>query len=436
MLKIDYANLMSDAVGAGDGLTGAEISTLADSVKAAHKKFGQWRADKAAVFFDVVNDAEITKGIPEKATLIAKDFDNLVVLGIGGSSLGMRCLAQALLPAQWNLRTKEARGGKPRLFVCDNIDPDSYSALLDILDLTRTCFVVVSKSGGTTETAAQYLVAKKRLMDRLGDGWRKNVVAVTDPKKGVLREIVSKERLDAFPVPSMLGGRFSVLSPVGLFPAACLGMDINAMLAGSREIAKLCSAATLDENPAYKIGAFHYWFDAKKKKNMSVMIPYADALMLASDWYAQLWAESLGKQDGGSTPIKALGATDQHSQVQLYMEGPRDKVFTFLGVEKFSADDSATRISEADGAYEYLNGKDMGEILRAEQAATTRALASQGRPSLTVAFPAVDARHMGEFFMLYETATAIAGALYGVNPFDQPGVELGKKLTREILGKE
>ncbi|MBN1282276.1 MAG: glucose-6-phosphate isomerase [Proteobacteria bacterium] len=435
MLKFDFSNLMADSVGQSDGLTANDISALAESAKGAHQKFNGWRESREAIFFDVVNDPDLTRGIADKASEIASRFENLVVLGIGGSALGLRCLAQALLPAQWNLRTSEARGRKPRIFVCDNIDPDAFSGLLDTIGAERTCFMVISKSGGTTETAAQYLVARGRLKAALGDRWKKNVIAVTDPARGVLREIVQKEGLDSFPVPPMLGGRFSVLCSVGLLPAACLGIDIEAMLQGARDMAKRCSAATLDENPAYRIGGFQHWFDAKKRKNISVMIPYSDSLMLASDWYAQLWAESLGKEGKGSTPVKALGATDQHSQVQLYMEGPRDKVFTFLGVERFRADDSATRISDAEGAYAYLNGKDMGEILRAEQQATTKALASQGRPSMTVSFPAVDARHMGEFFMAYETATAFAGALYGVNPFDQPGVELGKKLTREMLAK-
>ena len=175
--------------------------------------------------------------------------------------------------------------------------------------------------------------------------------------------------------------------------------------------------------------------DVRKQKPISVMMSYADALSLAADWYAQLWAESLGKEGKGQTPIKAVGSTDQHSQVQLYMEGPRNKVVTFLRAEAFRVEDAATRVQDAEGNLAYLNGHDLGEILRAEQRATAQALASAGRPSLTVSFPSIDAAHLGEFFMLYEIATAFAGALYGINPFDQPGVELGKKLTREILMK-
>jgi len=436
MLKLDFDNLMSDAVGTSDGLTGSDISALAESTKMAHRRFGEWRHSQDAIFFDIVSDRSLTEGIAEKAEDVAANFDNLVVLGIGGSALGLRCAAQALLPPFWNLRSKQERRGRPRLFVCDNIDPESFAGLMGMLDISRTCFTVISKSGGTTETASQFLIAKSHLEEALGDGWRKNVVAVTDPEKGILRQIVNDEGLASFPVPSMLGGRFSVLCAVGLFPAACVGIDIEGLVGGARSMAERCQADTLDENPAYKTGGFHYWFDAKKGKNMSVMIPYSDALSLASDWYAQLWAESLGKNGGGSTPVKALGATDQHSQVQLYMEGPKDKVFTFVGVERFRVDEKTTRISRPYDAYEYLDGKDMGTILKAEELATSRALASEGRPNMTVTMPEVDAEHLGEFFMLYETATAFAGALYGINPFNQPGVELGKRLTKEILGKD
>jgi glucose-6-phosphate isomerase len=234
----------------------------------------------------------------------------------------------------------------------------------------------------------------------------------------------------------MLGGRFSVLSSVGLFPAAVLGMDVEGLVAGAQEMARRCATAGLAENPAYRIGAFHHFLDVRKKKSVSVMMPYADALSLAADWYAQLWAESLGKDGRGQTVVKSLGATDQHSQIQLFMEGPRDKAITFLKVESFRTPTDTTTISSADEHFSFLNGKDLGTVLRAEQEATSEALARAGQPNLTITFPTVDAHHAGEFFMLYEIATAFTGALYGINPFDQPGVELGKKLTREILSRQ
>ncbi len=435
MLRIDCSKLMADAVGGENGLTSSDVESIEGRVSQAHERMQGWRKSGDAVFYDVVADDAQLAGIPEKASEVAERFDDLVVLGIGGSALGLKCAAAALLPPFWNLKTRAERGNKPRLFVCDNIDPESFSGLLDSLDMKRTCFTVISKSGGTTETAAQMHIAIERLESALGKAWKENLIAITDPKGGHLRELAAKEGLHTFAIPQTLGGRFSVLCPVGLFPAACVGMDVRAMVEGAREMAARCGEPILSSNPAYQVGGYCQWMDTKKGKSMSVMIPYADSLMLTSDWYAQLWAESLGKEGKGQTPVKALGATDQHSQVQLYMEGPADKVFTFVGTDSFRVAKESTTIDKAEGAYEYLLGKDLGTIINAERTATAEALAKHGRPSMEVRFPTVDAHHLGEFFMLYETATAFAGALYEINPFDQPGVELGKKLTREILSK-
>lgn len=433
MLRIDTSLLMANAVGERNGLTPNDITSLGSQTLRAHEQLQQWRVTQDAIFYDIVSSPDLMRGIPEAAARIAERFDNLVVLGIGGSALGLRCTAQALLPSFWNLKDRAARKNFPRLFVCDNIDPETFTELLATIDLSATCFTVISKSGGTTETAAQMFLVLDHLKRTLGERWREHVVIITDPERGELRPLAKAENLLAFPIPPKLGGRFSMLSAVGLFPAACVGMDCNGLISGARAMAERCATNDLTHNPAYQIGAYHVWYETKRQRPISVMIPYCDALMLASDWYVQLWAESLGKQGHGQTPVKALGATDQHSQVQLYMEGPEDKVFTFLGVEAFRVKSEQTRITNATGNFGYLNGKDLGTILRAEQVATTRALAKKGRPSLTITFPTVDAYHLGEFFMLYEIATAFAGALHEINPFDQPGVELGKVLTKEIL---
>lgn len=425
---------MEEAVGPA-GLSDKDLSEICSLLPAAHDRFDSWRESRDAVFYDIVFDNSLTRGIEEKAAEISERFDDLVVLGIGGSALGLRCAAQALLPPFWNLKGKGERGGRPRLFVCDNIDPETFSGIIDHLDLERTCFTVISKSGKTTETAAQLFVALARLKEALGEAWRDHLVVVTDPASGELRPMVEKEGIASFPLEPKLGGRFSFLSPVGLFPAACVGIDIAGLIAGAQAMAKRCREPELDKNPAYAVGAYHHLLDARKGKPISVMFPYADSLTLFSDWYAQLWAESLGKKGKGQTPVKALGATDQHSQVQLYMEGPADKVFTFVGVDSFRVPQKATLIENASGSFGYLNGHDMGSIIHAEQKATAAALAKAGRPSLTVTLPTVDARHIGELYMAYEIATAFAGALYGINPFDQPGVELGKVLTREMLSK-
>ncbi len=433
MLSIDFTNVLADAVGADNGITKEDAATLISRTTAAHEQLEKWRASGDALFYDIVDEDCLLSGIPEKAAEVSERFDNVVVLGIGGSALGLRAASQALLPSHWNLRTKESREGRPRLFVCDNIDPESFSGLLGLIDIEKTCFTIISKSGRTTETAAQLLVVLDHLKALLGENWHENVVIITDPEAGELRPMVRELGLTAFSIPPKLGGRFSVLSPVGLFPAACVGIDVEELVNGARAMASRCSEPSLETNPGYHIGAAFYQFDTAKRKNMSVMFSYSDALMLTADWYAQLWAESLGKSGRGQTPVRAVGTTDQHSQVQLYMEGPADKVFTFVGVEKFRTPAEATRISDAPKAFSYLNGHDLGSILRAEQVATSRALTEMGRPNMTVTFPQIDAHHLGEFFMLYEVATAFAGALYEIDPFNQPGVELGKKLTREIL---
>lgn len=433
MLRFDFTNLSSNVVGWQHGMTPEDWGELAALVPPAHQRFQEWRSTRDAIFYDIVFDGHLIEGIEAKANEVADRFEDLVVLGIGGSALGLRCAAQALLPPFWNLRNSGERGRRPRLFVCDNIDPETFSGLLDVIDLKRTCIAVISKSGKTTETAAQFFIVLERLKNELGNRWREHVVVITDPVAGELRALVAQEKLFSFPLEPKLGGRFSFLSAVGLFPAACLGVDIKGLVAGAQAMVRRSGAACLDENIPYRIGATHYWFDTKKRKPISVMMPYSDALVLAADWYAQLWAESLGKGGMGQTPVRAVGATDQHSQVQLYMEGPADKVFTFVGVESFRVSPKSTRIEEAAGSFGYLVGHDLGAILKAEQAATTAALAEMGRPNLTITFPMIDAHHLGEFFMAYEIATAFAGALYGINPFDQPGVELGKKLTREML---
>lgn len=435
MLHFDFRNLMADAVGPDHGLTPADLDGLGDILPAAHERFQEWRSSKDAIFYDTVFDDRWRDGISDAAEGIADRFDALVVLGIGGSALGLRCAAQALLPPFWNLLANGERSGRPRLFVCDNIDPETFSGLMDLVDLSATCFVVISKSGRTTETAAQLFLVLDALQRSLGDRWRDHLVVITDPASGELRPFVDREQLRSFPLEPKLGGRFSVLSPVGLFPAACLGIDIAGLVEGARTMARRCADGDLETNPAYAIGGYHHWLNTRKGKRISVMLPYADALALFSDWYAQLWAESLGKQGKGQTPVKALGATDQHSQIQLYMEGPPDKVITFVGVEDFRVAQRSTRIERVEGAFDFLRGHDLGAILQAEQAATSQALAKAARPCLTVTLPMVNAHHLGELFMVYEIATAFAGALAGINPFDQPGVEMGKVLTRERLSQ-
>ena len=370
-------------------------------------------------------------------------FDTLVVLGIGGSALGTSALARALLHPYHNLQGAQARGG-PRLFVLDNVDPDEIAGLLSQVDLSTTLVNVVSKSGATAETMAAYLLARSLLEERLGAQEAvEHLVFTTDPEAGVLRRIGEADGIRMFPVPPGVGGRFSVLSAVGLLPAAVCGIDVAGLLAGARAGAARSTEGDVAVSPAYVFAVIQYLQYVRFDRRVTVMMPYSTRLRDVADWYRQLWAESLGKAKDrkgrevhvGPTPVEALGATDQHSQVQLYAEGPDDKVITFLRVESFVEDPVIPALHPEEDALAYLGGRKFSELLNIEQRATAWALARQGRPSLTITLPRVDAASVGELLYTLEVATAVAGELFDVDAFDQPGVELGKQATYALMGR-
>jgi glucose-6-phosphate isomerase len=372
------------------------------------------------------------------AHAVAPSCQDVVVLGIGGSALGALALRTALLPRDWNTRSAESREGRPRLHLLDNVDPRSVRGLLDLVDLTHTRFLVISKSGSTAETMSQYLAVRERLGSARLEA-RDHIAFVTDPEKGVLRRIAREEGIPAFEVPANVGGRFSVLSPVGMLPAALTGMDVAALVDGATAMRDRCAGTSFHEDPAIAFAALQWRAHAEAGQGMHVLMPYSDAFRDLAPWFVQLWAESLGKRrnDGthvGPTPIAAVGATDQHAQVQLFMEGPVDKTVTFVDVAEDQGGDLTIPKKGAPKELAYLGGRGFGELLRAECRATAGALARMGRPTMTLRVSRADAWHLGGLFMLFELATIHAGRLYGVDPLDQPGVELGKQLTYYQFG--
>ncbi len=434
-LKLDVNGCFDPAAG---GLEREDLAALAPAAKAAFDGFAARRQAGELGFADLPADRAAADAAATLARELGNEFDNLLVLGIGGSSLGGRATVSALAHPYHNLLPRERRGAM-RIFFPDNSDPATFEALLGTLDLAETCFATVTKSGGTAETMSQHLALRERCLARFGEeGYRARCVLVTDPARGALREIAVADRLRALSVPANVGGRFSALSAVGLLPAAAAGVDVGELLAGAAALEARCRAGDLLANPALLYAAALHLLDTRKGRHVHVLMPYADALRDTGDWFVQLWAESLGKTPQvGPTPFRAVGATDQHSSLQLMMEGPHDKVVTFVRIASPRADVS---ISVPAGYRQhpeiaYLDGHTMGELLDAERRSSDAALRKAGRPTLTLELPRLDARAVGELLMFLELATAYAGGLYGVNAFDQPGVEAGKKYTQGLLGR-
>jgi len=438
---MDYNNLMAEAVG-DSGLTQDDLKTIREALTSAARNVeGQYKKG-ALPFMDLPFKAEDVRKFQSLAESFKK-FENMVVLGIGGSALGTKAVFNALRPLNHNY-LPQAKRQFPRLFVADNIDPEGFAVLMEGLDIRKTVFNVISKSGATAETMSQFLIVYDRLRHDLGKTALKNhLLITTDPEGGVLRKIVEAQELNSLEVPPGVGGRFSVLTAVGLAPLAAAGVNISELLAGAG-LAQNEPTQDVLTNPAYAFAGLNWFLTARRKRGSLVMMPYADSLALVADWFGQLWNESLGKAlsltgkpvTAGQTSIKALGATDQHSQLQLYMEGPKDKTVCFLRCENFRTQMVIPKVFEEYPELAYLGGHNLGELLNFEQRGTARALAENGRPNFTITLPQVTPTSLGYLLQMLEIATVVSGCLYKVDPLDQPGVELGKKYTYGLMGRD
>lgn len=442
-IELRYENMLSTRLGEGRGIDPARLHSFADRFREIQADVDARRAAGELGFYALPYVTEVVEGIEKFAEGGGQAFSKLVVLGIGGSALGTVALRSALLDPYWNELDDEEREFYPKLYVVDNPDPATFAALLRRIDVRKTLFNVVSKSGGTAETMSQFLIVREKLEEAIGDGYRRHLLFTTDPEKGVLRQLAKEEGIAALPIPANVGGRFSVLSAVGLLPAAMTGIDIRALLAGARAMDERCRSPELLENPAAVYAVLQYLADVERDAPIHVMMPYSDPLRDVADWFRQLWAESLGKRRSlsgeeifvGPTPVKSLGATDQHSQVQLYIEGPFDKTITFISESERREDITIPSLYPEVSELGYLGGHTLGELLRVEKEATEEALTRRGRMNMTIELPAVDARTIGELLFFLQVATVYAGALYNVDPLDQPGVELGKQLTFKAFGR-
>ncbi len=439
ILRIDFKNMLRDRVGR-QGVTPAELQKLWEQAQRLLQEIKAERANGNHPFLDLPYQREVAnriKGIAEGLRAWVKDF---VVLGIGGSALGNIALHQALNPPY--------RSVECRIHVIDTVDPDLFAGLLGSLNLKNTVFNVISKSGTTLETVAQFLIARERLRSSLGGDYPKHIITITDPEDGALRRLAEGEGYVQLFIPKGVGGRYSVLSPVGLLSAAVSGINIDELLEGAAEmdrsilggVAGPLTIENFEENPAM-LGACLQYLSYKKGKHITVIMPYSSALEAVGEWFCQLWAESLGKKfslkgkvvNSGQTPVRAVGPTDQHSQLQLYMEGPFDKIITFLAVERFKSSVEIPLSLEPD--FQHLSGHTLAELMEAERRGTEQALTEAGRPNYTVYLPELSAFHVGALLYMLQVQTALAGKLFGVNPFDQPGVEAGKAHAIAFLEK-
>ena len=445
MIQLYWKNATAEVVGETHGIAPAEMANIGGRITEAHTTVMEQVAGGRLGYAALPTHPEYAAKVKALAGRYRPNTTDMLVLGIGGSALGNIAVQAALNPATYNLLSDRRRGG-PRLFVLDNVDPALVGDTLRLLGrrLKTTLVNVISKSGETAETASQFMVLRETLRAKLGAGFAERIVATTDAAAGTLHDIAAADGYATLPVPGDVGGRFSVLSPVGLFSAAMCGLDIDAMLAGAAEMKQRVANPEWAHNPACLLATVKYLMFAAKGKPMHVMMPYSNRLYMLADWYRQLWAESLGKKLNrhgrevftGPTPIKALGTTDQHSQVQLYREGPNDKLTVFLAVARHPREVRVPDVFADVPGLAYLRKAKLGKLLNAEKVATEYALAASRRPSVTIRFDAITPASVGEFFYLYESVTSLVGELLDINVYDQPAVELGKKATFALMGRE
>lgn len=381
------------------------------------------------IFGDIFIDARRT--ILEHAKKIQESGGHYLHLGIGGSALCAITLINAL-GDQNNKKTP------CEIHIPDNIDPDMISLLLSRLDINKTYLNVVSKSGSTVETIATFTVIfdflKKRGIPH--SVLKRRVFVTTDPDGGALNELAKTEGFMILPLPKEVHGRFSVFSPTGLFTAAIGGIDIDELLRGAREADRWTAKAPFWENPAKKLAALHFYGNTYKNFVSLILLPYSDRLKTIADWYSQLVAESLGKKGKGIIPVKALGVTDQHSQLQLYNDGPKDKLIVFFGLKRYQHEIVIPEVVSANSHYDYLKGHSLNDLIDAERRATAASLYFHDVPNCSFMLDELSAFNLGALFTILEKTVCILGELYNINAFDQPGVEESKMYAKAMLGKK
>ncbi|MBI5574800.1 MAG: glucose-6-phosphate isomerase [Deltaproteobacteria bacterium] len=431
-LRFDFSLVLEKNLRSGEGLTAAQLRTALRRAEKAALGAARRHAAGEIGFPDLPFGVSEARSISRDAANLRKRFTHMLVLGIGGSALGTKAVLEGI-------GGEERRKGLS-VTVADNVDPDSFFPILRSLPMKRTVVVAISKSGGTAETNAQLSLAIDALKKANGGSWKERLILVTDPEKGIFRRMAAEEGIKAYPVPPNVGGRFSVLSPVGLLPIAAAGVSVERLLDGARFMEETFRGRSPEDNPVLFASAVYAHYMISDLKPVHVWMTYGKGLERVAEWWQQLWGESLGKtrKDGkavGQTPARAVGVTDQHSQVQLYQDGPADKIYTFVRWREGKEKGIVPRAGFAPDM-SMLGGRPLRDLFDAEFDGTVGALWSAGRPIVRIDIGARDEAHIGAYLHFWEWVTAVVGECAGIDPFDQPGVEEGKKITRALMGEK
>ena len=437
----DITGTLDSAIGAG-GLSQAELQRW---LARAGDELAGLRADHQAgklALFDAANDIEAAVGEVEAAYAeLAADAGTIIFFGTGGSSLGGQTVAQF---GGWSIAgtTTAAQLKRPMTRFYGNLDPATMRGVLSRGDIDRARFVLISKSGGTPETLSQALAAIDAVRSAgLEDRISRMFLAISDPaeagKTNALRDVCQRYAIPVLEHPRDIGGRFAVLTSVGLLPAVARGIDARRLLAGAKAVAdNLLGASDVNEVPAAVGAAVAVALNRERGVRAQIMMPYADRLAQFAHWYVQLWAESLGKDGQGTTPLACLGPLDQHSQLQLFMDGPNEHYLTFVRIPLAGTGPVVPADLAALAGFEVMADKSIGDLVAAQTVAVPEALRQAGRAVRVIDIPTFDEAALGGLFMHFMAETVLAGRLMGVDPFGQPAVELGKQLTRARLAGE
>ena len=409
----------------GGGIEEATLRVRARDTAGGMEAVRKARASGALPLFRLSDSQTDLDRAEEVAERLCDGFDEVIVLGTGGSSLGGRTLC-ALAP--------EPAGDRPRLHFLDNVDSDTFERLFSKIDPERSAVIAISKSGSTAETLSQLFYCLDVFRNAVGDeGIAERFVAITEPTANPLRQLAEHLGMETLDHDPNIGGRYSALSLVGLLPAMIAGIDAQGVRAGAHEVLKPLLDGVAPENFAPALGAALAVSLAEKGIGTTVLMPYVDRLADLGLWFRQLWAESLGKNGKGTTPIRAMGTVDQHSQMQLYLDGPHDKLFTLIFSDCANTGGLVPPDLADDPRLGYLAGRRLGDLLDAEQRATAETLIKRGCPTRVFKLPRVDERAVGALMMHYMLETVLAAHLLGVDPYDQPAVEEGKVLAKKYL---